>query len=64
MNDTTQDALKAEGRRADGLLLEPGLVNRRLCSCLIRPATLADVGVMFNIRTSVRENALTAEELA
>ena len=64
MNDTTQDASKAEGRCADGLLREPDLVSMRSSSCVIRPATVADVDAMFNIRTSVRENALTVEELA
>ena len=31
---------------------------------LIRPATIADVDAMFNVRTTVRENAMTIEELA
>lgn len=31
---------------------------------LIRPARVADVDAMFRVRTSVRENALTTDELA
>lgn len=30
----------------------------------IRPATVADVGPMFRVRTAVRENALSLDELA
>lgn len=31
---------------------------------LVRPATVADVDAMFRVRTSVRENTLTLDELA